>query len=144
MSPDPRPFALRSAALILGLLALPAACSDSFDADDENEPGIATGVVEGTILGPSSEPVEGAQIEVSANDGSISASEDDPVLSGPDGGYSVDLVSFRTSGGEAVGSVTVTPPSGSGLRDTVVADVLLKTGQFEPPVTTVNVALEEQ
>ncbi len=81
---------------------------------------------------------------MSANDGSISASEDDPVLSGPDGGYSVDLVSFRTSGGEAVGSVTVTPPSGSGLRDTVVADVLLKTGQFEPPVTTVNVALEEQ
>lgn len=144
MSRSPRPRARRSTALVLALLALPAACSDSFDADDENEPGIATGVVEGTILGPSSEPVEGALIEVSANDGTISASEEDPVLSGPDGGYTVDLLSFRTSGGEALGTVTVTPPSGSGLRDTVVADVLLRAGQFEPPVTTVNVVLEEE
>lgn len=144
MSRSPQTFARRSAALVLALLALPAACSDSFDADDENEPGIATGVVEGTILGPSSEPVEGALIEVSANDGTISASEEDPVLSGPDGGYTVDLLSFRTSGGEALGTVTVTPPSGSGLRDTVVADVLLRAGQFEPPVTTVNVVLEEE
>lgn len=130
--------------LVIGLLVLPAACSDSFDPVDENEPGIATGVVEGTIRGPSSEPVEGAQIEVSANDGSISASEEDPMLSGPDGGYTVDVVSFRTSGGEAVGTATVTAPSGSGLRDTVVADVLLRAGQFEPPVTTVNVVLEEE
>lgn len=144
MCRSPRPRARRSAVLVFALLALPAACSDSFDADDENEPGIATGVVEGTILGPSSEPVEGAQIEVSANDGTISASEEDPVLSGPDGGYTVDLLSFRTSGGEALGTVTVTPPSGSGLRDTVVADVLLRAGQFEPPVTTVNVVLEEE
>lgn len=144
MSLSPQSRARRRAALVLALLALPAACSDSFDADDENEPGIATGVVEGTILGPSAEPVEGAQIEVSANDGTISASEEDPVLSGPDGGYTVDLLSFRTSGGEALGTVTVTPPADSGLRDTVVADVLLRAGQFEPPVTTVNVVLEEE
>lgn len=144
MSPEPRIFTRRSAALVLTLLALPAACSDSFDPVDEDEPGIATGVVEGTILGPSSEPVEGAQIEVRSNDGSISASEENPVLSGPDGGYAADVVSFRTSGGEAQGTVTVTPPVGSGLRDTVVADVLLRTGQFEPPVTTVNVVLEEE
>lgn len=144
MNLSPRPFARRSAALILALLALTAACSDSFDPDDEDEPGIAMGVVEGTIRGPSSEPVEDVQIEVHANDGSISATGEGPVLSGPDGGYTVDVVSFRTSGGEAVGTVTVTPPSSSGLRDTVVVDVLLRAGQFEPPVTTVNVVLEEE
>lgn len=144
MSPELRTFPRRDAALVLTLLALPAACSNSFDLDDQNEPGIATGVVEGTILGPSSEPVEGARVEVSANDGTISASEQGPVMSGPDGGYTVDVVSFQTSGGEALGTVTVTPPSGSDLRDTVVADVLLRTGQFEPPVTTVNVVLEER
>lgn len=143
MSHSPRLCARRSAVLILIVLALPAACSNSFDLDDQNEPGIATGVVEGTILGPASEPIEGAQIEVSSNDGSISASEEGPVLSGPDGSYTVDVVSFQTAGGEALGTVTVTPPAGSGLRDTVVADVLLRTGQFEPPVTTVNVVLEE-
>lgn len=144
MSVSPQTFARRSAALVLALLTLPAACSDSFDPDDENQPGIATGVVEGTILGPSSGPVEGAQIAVAANDGTISASEEDPVLSGPDGGYTVEVVSFQPAGGEAMGTVTVTPPSGSGLRDTVVADVLLRAGQFEPPVTTVNVVLEEE
>lgn len=144
MSPDPRPFPRRGGALVLALLALPAACSDSFDPDDENEPGIATGVVEGTILGPSSEPVEGAQIEVAANDGTLSASEESPVLSGPNGSYTVEVVSFRPAGGEAMGTVTVMPPSDSGLRDTVVADVLLRAGQFEPPVTTVNVVLEEE
>ncbi|HSM08113.1 MAG TPA: hypothetical protein VLA33_03755 [Gemmatimonadota bacterium] len=144
MSHSPRLYGRRSTVLVLALLALPAACSNSFDLDDPNEPGIATGVVEGTILGPSSEPVEGAQVEVSANDGSISASEEGPVLTGPDGSYTVDVVSFQTSGGEALGTVTVTPPSSSVLRDTVVADVLLRTGQFEPPVTTVNVVLEEE
>lgn len=144
MSRSPRAFARRSAALVLTLLALPAACSDSFDPDDEDEPGIATGVVEGTIQGPSSEPVEGAQIEVSSNDGSISASEESPVLSGPDGSYTVEVVSFQPAGGEAQGTVTITPPSSSGLRDTVVADVLLRAGRFEPPVTTVNVVLEEE
>ena len=144
MSPNPRTSTRRSAVLALTLLALPAACSNSFDLDDEGEPGLATGVVEGTVLAPSSEPVEGAQIEVNSNDGTISASEEGPVLSGPDGGYTVDVVSFQTSGGEAPGTVTVTPPAGSGLRDTVVADVLLRTGQFEPPVTTVNVVLEEE
>jgi len=144
MSHSPRTFARRSATLVLVLLALPGACSDSFDLDDEDEPGIATGVVEGTILGPSSVPIEGAQIEVNSNDGSISASEESPVLSGPDGGYRVDVLSFRPTGGEAQGTVTVTPPSNSGLRDTVVADVLLRAGQFVPPVTTVNVVLEEE
>lgn len=144
MNRSPRTFARRSATLVLALLALPAACSDSFDVDDEDEPGIAMGFVEGTIQGPSSEPVEGAQIEVRSNDGSISASEEGPVLSGPDGGYMVEVVSFQPAGGEAQGTVTVTPPSDSGLRDTVVADVLLRAGQFEPPVTTVDVVLEEE
>ena len=142
MSHRPRISARRNASLVLALLALPAACSDSFALDDEDEPGIAVGVVEGTIQGPTFVPVEGAQIEVHSNDGSISASEEGPVLSGPDGGYMVDVVSFQPTGGEAQGTVTVTPPSGSGLRDTVVAGVLLRAGQFEPPVTTVDVVLE--
>jgi len=141
MSHRPRTAGRRSATLVLALLTLSAACSDSFDPDDENEPGIAGGVVEGTILGPSLEPVEGARIEVSSTDGSISTSETGPVLSGADGGYTVQLVSFRVSGGEARGTVTVTPPAGSGLRDTVVTNVLLRTGQFEPPATTVDVVL---
>jgi hypothetical protein len=90
------------------------------------------------------EPVEGAQVEVSSNDGSISASDEGPVLSGPDGSYTVEVVSFQPTGGEAQGTVTVTPPLDSGLRDTVVADVLLRTGRFEPPVTTVEVVLEAE
>jgi hypothetical protein len=144
MSHSPQTFARRSATLVLALLVLPGACSDSVDLDDENEPGIAMGVVESTIQGPSSVPVEGAQIEVNSNDGSISASEEGPVLSGPDGGYTVEVVSFQPTGGEAQGTVTVTPPSDSGLRDTVVADVLLRAGRFEPPVTTVDVVLTEE
>lgn len=133
----------RRPALLFAILALPVGCSNSVDLDDVNRPGLPTGRVEGIVTRPAGGPVAGALIEATSDDGSIAASGD-PVRTGTNGGYAVELLSFRSSGGDAQGEVSISAPAGSGLRDTVVADVILRTGRFGPPVTTVDAVLSEE
>lgn len=77
----------------------------------------------------------GARIIVSSTDGTIQPQNSGVVLTDADGSFEVTLYADNFREREAEGTVTIQPPSGATLPDTVVA-VLLRTGPSDPTTET--------
>lgn len=105
---------------------------------------ITTGSLSGSVAGPQGQAVAGALVVVASDDGTIDvASSSGTVVTDANGMFLVELISVNIPQRETTGQVSVSPPSASGLADTVVTDVVLRTGSDDPN-SVLNVVLAEE
>jgi hypothetical protein len=129
-------LSFRTVFLVLSVLI--GSCSDTL-VDT-----VSTGSLSGSVTGPQGQAVAGALVVVAADDGSIDpASSSGTVVTDASGMFRVEMISFNFSQRETTGEVSVSPPRVSGLADTVVTDVVLRTGPDDPN-SALNVVLAEE
>lgn len=130
-------LSFRTVFLVLSVL-IGSSCTDTLVET------ITTGSLSGSVAGPQGQAVTGALVVVASDDGTIDvASSSGVVMTDANGMFLVELISVNIPQRETTGQVSVSPSSASGLADTVVTNVVLRTGPDDPN-SVLNVVLAEE
>lgn len=118
--------------LWLGVLAI--ACSSTVEPNGR-------AVVTGTMTGPAG-PLASATVRITTSDPGVEleAGSLQGAITGSDGRYTIGFFSSAFNTRDAVGTLSVTAPSGSGLRDTVINSIPILI-RVPAETSIVNVAL---